>query len=163
MENPFTTEKPVRPTFLTVLCILSFIGSGWNTIDNLISLLTFTPEKGVAQLQQITSMASAGMDSSFIQNLMSSSIEVIQTTIAHSTGIYTFLTLFSLISLAGAFMMFNLKRVGFFLYVFAQVGQLFVLPAYSGWNLAVMIAMILTAIFALLFIILYGANYRKLR
>ena len=28
MENPFNVEKPVRPTFLTVLCILTFIGSG---------------------------------------------------------------------------------------------------------------------------------------
>lgn len=163
MENPFTTEKPVRPTFLTVLCILTFIGSGWSAIGNFISLLTFTPEQGVAQLQQITSMSSMEMDSSFFQNLMSSSIEVIQTTIAHSTGIYSFLTLFSLISLAGAFMMFKLKRVGFFLYVFAQVGQLFVLPAYSGWNLAVLIGMISTGIFALLFIILYGINYGKLR
>ena len=35
MENPFSAERPVRPTFLTVLCILTFIGSGWGLINNL--------------------------------------------------------------------------------------------------------------------------------
>ncbi len=38
MENPFNVEKPVRPTFLTVLCILTFIGSGWGLINNLFQL-----------------------------------------------------------------------------------------------------------------------------
>ena len=41
MENPFETEKAVRPTFLTVLCILTFIGSGWGTVSNLFSLIAF--------------------------------------------------------------------------------------------------------------------------
>ena len=57
MENPFNVEKPVRPTFLTVLCILTFIGSGWGLINNLFQLAMFTPERLVAQIQQITTMA----------------------------------------------------------------------------------------------------------
>ena len=57
MENPFSVEKTVRPTFLTVLCILTFIGSGWGLINNLFQLVMFTPERLVAQIQQITNMA----------------------------------------------------------------------------------------------------------
>lgn len=30
------TETNIRPTFLTVLCILTFIGSGWGIVDSLI-------------------------------------------------------------------------------------------------------------------------------
>ena len=45
MENPFSAERPVRPTFLTVLCILTFIGSGWGLISNLFQLAMFTPER----------------------------------------------------------------------------------------------------------------------
>ena len=59
MENPFSVEKPVRPTFLTVLCILTFIGSGWGLINNLFQLAMFTPERLVVQIQQITNMAGA--------------------------------------------------------------------------------------------------------
>ena len=57
MENPFSVEKTVRPTFLTVLCILTFVGSGWGLINNLFQLVMFTPERLVAQIQQITNMA----------------------------------------------------------------------------------------------------------
>jgi len=36
MEENTTTET-LRPTFLTVLCILTFIGSGWGVINAMIS------------------------------------------------------------------------------------------------------------------------------
>ena len=51
MENPFGVERPVRPTFLTVLCILTFIGSGWGLLNNLFQLVMFTPERLVTQIQ----------------------------------------------------------------------------------------------------------------
>ena len=37
MENnlyDFETAPPARPSFLTVLCILTFIGSGWGILSN---------------------------------------------------------------------------------------------------------------------------------
>ena len=57
MENPFSVEKLVRPTFLTVLCILTFIGSGWGLINNLFQLAMFTPDRLVVQIQQIKNIA----------------------------------------------------------------------------------------------------------
>lgn len=77
MENPFSVEKPVRPTFLTVLCILTFIGSGWGLINNLFQLVMFTPERLVAQIQQITNMAGAEAQPSWFSSIMSSSLEVL--------------------------------------------------------------------------------------
>lgn len=40
MENPFEEQQNQfqRPTFLLVLCILTFIGSGWGTLSNLFSV-----------------------------------------------------------------------------------------------------------------------------
>jgi len=143
MENPFSVEKTVRPTFLTVLCILTFIGSGWGLINNLFQLVMFTPERLVAQIQQITNMAGAETQPSWVSSIMSSSLEVI--------------------SLIGAFMMYKLKRNGFYLYTIAQIGQLFILPIYSGWNNVVLISMAMSGFLALVFIILYGLNYSKLK
>ena len=154
MENPFSVEKTVRPTFLTVLCILTFIGSGWGLINNLFQLVMFTPERLVAQIQQITNMAGAETQPSW---------EVLQTTIMHGKAIYSLSALCAVISLIGAFMMYKLKRNGFYLYTIAQIGQLFILPIYSGWNNVVLISMAMSGFLALVFIILYGLNYSKLK
>ena len=163
MENPFSAERPVRPTFLTVLCILTFIGSGWGLISNLFQLAMFTPERLVAQIQQITTMAGAEAQPSWVSSLMTSSLEVLQTTIMHGKAIYSLAALCSVVSLIGAFMMYKLKRNGFYLYVIAQIGQLFILPVYSGWNSVVLISMAMSGFLALVFIILYGLNYSKLK
>ena len=163
MENPFSAERPVRPTFLTVLCILTFIGSGWGLINNLFQLAMFTPERLVAQIQQITTMAGAEAQPSWVSSLMTSSLEVLQTTIMHGKAIYSLAALCSVVSLIGAFMMYKLKRNGFYLYVIAQIGQLFILPVYSGWNSVVLISMAMSGFWALVFIILYALNYSKLK
>ena len=163
MENPFSVEKLVRPTFLTVLCILTFIGSGWGLINNLFQLVMFTPERLVAQIQQITNMAGAETQPSWVSSIMSSSLEVLQTTIMHGKAIYSLSALCAVISLIGAFMMYKLKRNGFYLYTIAQIGQLFILPIYSGWNNVVLISMAMSGFLALVFIILYGLNYSKLK
>lgn len=163
MENPFSAERPVRPTFLTVLCILTFIGSGWGLISNLFQLAMFTPERLVAQIQQITTMAGAEAQPSWVSSLMTSSLEVLQTTIMHGKAIYSLAALCSVVSLIGAFMMYKLKRNGFYLYVIAQIGQLFILPVYSGWNSVVLISMAMSGFLALVFIILYSLNYSKLK
>ena len=159
MENPFSVEKPVRPTFLTVLCILTFIGSGWGLINNLFQLAMFTPERLVVQIQQ----AGAEAQPSWVSSIMSSSLEVLQTTIMHGKAIYSLAALCAVISLIGAFMMYKLKRNGFYLYAIAQIGQLFILPIYSGWNSVVVISMAMSGFLALVFIILYGLNYSKLK
>ena len=163
MENPFSAERPVRPTFLTVLCILTFIGCGWGLINNFFQLAIFTPERLVAQIQQITTMAGAEAQPSWVSSLMTSSLEVLQTTIMHGKAIYSLAALCSVVSLIGAFMMYKLKRNGFYLYVIAQIGQLFILPVYSGWNSVVLISMAMSGFWALVFIILYALNYSKLK
>ena len=33
------TTKPLRPTFLTVLCILSFVGLGWGLLNDLVTVI----------------------------------------------------------------------------------------------------------------------------
>ena len=71
MENPFSVEKLVRPTCPTVLCILTFIGSGWGLINNLFQLAMFTPERLVVQIQQITNMAGAEVQPSWVSSIMS--------------------------------------------------------------------------------------------
>jgi hypothetical protein len=123
-QNVQTTNQ--RPTFLTVLCILTFIGSGLGVLFSLFGIF------GIGALD------------SFISNYGGVSTD---------TGIMkpVLILIFSGASLYGAIMMWGLKKMGFYLYVVAQI-----LIVAFGWS-------IMALIFALLFIILYGLNLKHLQ
>ncbi|MGH2646281.1 MAG: hypothetical protein ACRDE8_01895, partial [Ginsengibacter sp.] len=38
--DEFDEELPVRPSLLTVLCILTFVGSGWAMVSSIIAYTT---------------------------------------------------------------------------------------------------------------------------
>ena len=82
-----TNQAPQRPTFLTVLCILTFIGSGLGVLGGLLGLIgssalaTFSPVAGGSVIWSILALVAAGL------------------------------------CLFGAIQMFQLKKQGFMLYV----------------------------------------------
>ena len=79
MENPFETNQLKRPTFLTVLCILTFIGSGWGVLSQLFSLLFTNLVDVSAQTEQLNTMMDnmeSGAGTSFLSGILSSSQEV---------------------------------------------------------------------------------------
>lgn len=119
------TQTGQRPGFLTVLCILTFIGSG---LSILFSLL------GIFGIGALNNFASAyGVDSG-------------------ETGVFKLIlmVIFSGASLYGAIMMWNLKKIGFYLYVAAQI--LMVVFGF-GW---------IALFFAALFVVLYYLNLKHL-
>jgi hypothetical protein len=160
MKNPFE-EQPGRSTFLTVLCVLTFIGSGTGALSGLVSLCTFDPEAMVKQVEATSLLMEEG--GPWLKYALGSSVELLLVTAEHGRAIHGFSLLFSLLSLAGAIEMFRLRRRGFFLYAVAQVASLFVLPCYAGFSLIVTISLFGTALLAALFIALYAVNLKQMR
>lgn len=105
--NKNSNEQKKRPELLSVLCILTFIGSGLGVISNLFVLTSYS---------SIQELISAG-------NLTFPGIEII-----FSVDKSYFLTGFILssISLFGAYNMWNLKKIGFHIYTIAQIFLLIV-------------------------------------
>ena len=103
-------EENHRPQFLTVLCILTFIGSGFAVLSS----LGFT----VAYDSLIYLIESNPMleDYDFVQSDFMIS------------------ALLSIASLVGAIFMFKLKRIGFFIYLLSNLTAAF-LPEYSTFSL----------------------------
>lgn len=166
MENPFDESRLKRPTFLVVLCILTFIGSGWSVLSNLFSLFTADFYNGNTQMEQYSNMVGNMEDqgvSSFFSSFMNSSMELWQVTILHAKEIAMISLSLSVVSLIGAIVMFQLKRWGFYLYTASQVLMLFVLPYFAGFTIVVISSMLLSGIVTLLFIILYAVNLKYLR
>ncbi len=128
LKEEVKEEVRKRPTFLAVLCILTFIGSGLGLLFSLLALVAFGAIQGMLETLPIT------------PELGGSSMLLMAISVILSAG-----------SLFGAILMWQLKKVGFFLYVAAQVIMLIV-----GFTV---FSLIITA----LFVILYALNLKHLK
>ncbi len=138
MEQTVTNnEAGKRPTFLTVLCILSFIFSGIGLIGLIILLI--------------------GMGA--MSSLASSAIDAGGTYTGPSIGltwaylIVGFLT--TLIGLFGVIKMWKLQKVGFYIYTACVVISIIMGIVYSGFGFM--------SILPLVFVVLYGLNLKAMK
>ncbi len=132
-----------RPTFLTVLCILTFIGSGFSAISNLSwaifydSFLEFMGQNPSNLFQQ-----------------------VYETILATSRWMFAFDFLLYLTSIVGAIFMLNLKKIGFHIYTVSNV-LLVITPVFFTENQGINFfgLMFVTAPF----ILLYGLHLKYMK
>ena len=165
MENPFEEQQNQfqRPTFLLVLCILTFIGSGWGTLSNLFSVFTAGLTDSSMQMEHYSSMLNSmdqGAGSAVLSDILNSTMASLQATFVHAREIAVVSLVLSVISLLGAILMFQLRRLGFYLYTAAQILALFVLPYFAGFSMYVGMVMFFSGLISLLFIILYAVNLK---
>ena len=169
MENSMKQleqQNQKRPIFLMVLCILTFIGSGWNIISNLSSLFTIgLVENEQMVMQQFSSVSDEVQQSVYLNSwarFFESSIEWAKVTFEYRRSIAIIQLVLGLLSLLGAILMYQLRRIGFYFYVAAQILMLFVLPYFAGFTMIVLLIMGTSAFMALLFILLYAVNLKHL-
>jgi hypothetical protein len=138
MEQTVTNnEAGKRPTFLTVLCILSFIFSGIGLIGLIILLIG---------MGAMSSLASAAVDAGGTYTGPS-----IGLTWAYL--IVGFLT--TLIGLFGVIKMWKLQKVGFYIYTACVVISIIMGIVYSGFGFM--------SILPLVFVVLYGLNLKAMK
>ena len=119
-----TAGTKKRPTFLTVLCILTFIGSGLGLLFSIIGVVASGAISGFASKLPMSTVSGVGMGKSIGILLMYAG------------------------SLFGAIQMWNLKKLGFFIYAIANV-VLLVLN-FGIWGLIITAA----------FIVMYAVNLK---
>jgi hypothetical protein len=161
--NPNITQQgaPVatqsRPTFLTVLCILSFVGVGFVILSSLYNLLSNQVSQSVEILQNSNSPFG-----SMIEDADAYQSTVFITTIINLIA--------GLICLAGVLLMWNLKKAGFYLYTAAELIPpvvSLVLSGHAGYGETFSGFFMFTMVFALLvaiaFVIMYAVNLKHLK
>lgn len=156
----------MRPAFLLVLCILTFIGSGWGFLDNLYGLFeeahissSIEMEYSSFEVNESDQAQGAGLMADYLKSVMST----LHATDVHFQKIHVMNLVLNLISLLGAILMFQLRRFGFYLYTAAQLLLPFVIPYFAGFNFYVLTMMLVLGIFSVLFIILYAVNLKYMR
>ena len=159
-----TMDAPKRPTMLTVLCILSFIGGAIGLWGGYASAFTDYPQKQVEESKvQLQGMIDqVGPDHPVI-GIMEGSVALNEKNLEHAKPIGYSNLVISLIGLAGVWMMWKLKKTGFWLYLLASVAGLVSAFYFLGVDgLFAGITTIAATVITIVFVILYGVNVRHM-
>lgn len=165
LTPPTITRK--RPTFLTVLCILSFIGSAWGLIDGITDLMSNGNAEALSEATQRIDEAKAQMGddaaSGFAGNMMDAAMDVAQKAVEHAKEIGLSKIVLALIEALGVLLMWNLRKPGFLLYVLSIIGGLAVPLIFLGTNLLSLLSVGFMGVIGIVFVILYGLNLKHMR
>jgi len=161
---PMDTTMKRRPTFLTVLCILSFVGIGLVVISSLYNVIIYSGDTVKNSLEQASQILQQSNNpfGNFIQNPDE-----------YISAMFT-MNLVNLISamvcLVGVIMMWKLKKLGFFIYTVAELASPIIAMILSGrigmgsafFASFMVVIMVISLIFALAFVIMYAVNLKHL-
>ncbi|GAB5418819.1 MAG: hypothetical protein Crog4KO_02010 [Crocinitomicaceae bacterium] len=145
-----------RPVFLTVLCILTWVGSGFSLLSGLIGLIT-GPGEEYAEIMN-TPDASGMLD-----GLASFEDFLFWSNVSNGVGIGV-----AILCILGAVFMFQQKKMGFFLYtggsiigvIIAAVAMNVLMPPMLAWVGYIMV--VLSGVISAAFIIMYAVNLKHM-
>jgi hypothetical protein len=154
MEQQISNQK--RPDFLTVLCILSFVGVGIVAFSSIINFLL--------NLNSTSNSIFHGSEFDTVVN------EPNMMYLFHMKKILLIVKLISaLICLGGVLLMWNLKKIGYFIYTIAEISPTVVFTILF-WNITInpfssfiyWINSFVMAIAAVAFIIMYSTQLKHM-
>ncbi|MDF2438569.1 MAG: hypothetical protein K0Q95_2945 [Bacteroidota bacterium] len=155
--NMETAVPAKRPQFLNVLCILSFIGTGIGIIMGVYHLATAgASQEAIAALDSM-----GGEDMAAIPGMES----MMDGAIAAAKYAYVLAALeivCNLLCLFGVLQMWKLKKMGFYIYLVAQLIAIVAPLILVGGGLFGGL-MLVMAIFPIAFIVMYGLNLKHMQ
>ncbi|MCZ4407405.1 hypothetical protein O3Q51_01190 [Cryomorphaceae bacterium 1068] len=165
--DQYETNVEARPTFLTVLCVLTWIVSGYTVLtvpfnyffssDVTASTLQTTINDAMSQMAEDTPEAAEMM-----QGFMMAASDTISSAIDNAGLIATTDLLVAILSAFGAFLMFKLRKSGFWIYVLAKVLGLASILVLLGVNILTMGVVSIAGFVGLIMVILYGINRKHM-
>lgn len=154
IEQP-TIEQPQRPQFITVLCILTFIGSGLAFIG---AIWGYFSIKASAAL--LETMGSAQGDT---YGMMSGMQETMIKAVENAVPNLIIGLLCSIICLYGALQMWKLKKMGFFIYSIGEITPAIAGFFLGGGGLIGGAGAVVGLLFAIVWIVLYAVNLKHMK
>ena len=147
MEEQFTDKTPepgkvIRPVNLTILCILTFIGSGLSLLSSVFVLMAFDIIPEAARLSP-----------------MPGAEEMVQLVLKAGRLFFVVMGVLYFFSLAGAIFMWKLRKNGFHIYTISQLLMLAVpLLMIQGYQIPLASALLTAS-----FVLAYGLNLKFMR
>lgn len=172
--NTGAAAAPKRPSFLTVLCILSFIGCALGLATGVWGYFSNKTAAASGLGDQVNERLDSAMDDAMTNGEMTDQERQMAESITNALGgginfdnaatASLVGGLMCIVCFIGVFMMWNLKKTGFFIYL---IGQVVSIAAPFIWSSGLgifgsMFSMI-GAIFPIIFVILYALNLKHMR
>jgi hypothetical protein len=157
-----TIQISKRPTFLTVLCILTFIGSSYGIFSGVTSYAT-ADTVGVIKDKLNDSMDEISSDepgAEMAQDIMDSVMNGMTADNIRKNAIASFIG--NILTLLGGILMFGLKKMGFYSYLIGTIVLIAGPVAIFGGNFMGIIASGGIALFGILFVVLYAVNLKHM-
>jgi hypothetical protein len=160
------TQKNDRPLFLTILCILSFVGLGSSIFNNFVSfifgkfgasfynLIQNNLENSLSQINAKDPTAAV-----FVERIFESILKLIDVMPLYAT----ISIVCCVIALVGVIMMWRLIKTGFFIYSAIKIILIFIPMILIGFNFVSMIIALGSLFAAALFITLYAINLKAMK
>ena len=145
-----------RTTFVTVLCILSFISISFTVLSNLISIATYSE----ADQEMLADIMEQSMDDvgdspagGFLESIFSTSMAAIE----HTITLAVTSLIAQLLCLFGCLRMWKMKKTGFYVYLIGEWGPAIVTTILLGFFFG-----IIGAIAPIIMSVLYGMNVKDM-
>ena len=169
MEQTTTDGAKKRPTFLTVLCILTFVGVAFSLYSSFSNYVEFSKQASAASMASDAigdAAASSGLDSlgvstEQVNTMVNGMADMLGINPAKIATGYLIVGILNLLILIGALLMWKLKKMGFYLYALGELGQVGVMFIVIGGLVGGMMGIVM-GVFALLFVILYAVNLKHM-
>jgi hypothetical protein len=160
-SNDLFNEHPKKlPGTLNVLTILTFIGCAIAYISGIWGFYSSTQyDLRMAEFEDALDKAG---DNEMAANLIQGSMEMFQKSYDNRYLILITTLIFTTLCLIGALQMRKLKKSGFTLYTIGELAPIVVTAALVGFSMTGGIMIIISAVFAILFVILYAAQRKHL-
>jgi hypothetical protein len=157
----FDQQQPKGlPGMLNVLTILTFIGCGIAYISSIISFFSASNyEKNMAEMEEMQDKMG---DNELANSMMQGSVDMMQKTYDYRYIILLSGLLFTTLCLIGALQMRKLKKSGYSLYVIGEIAPIVIMGALIGFSLVGGITILMSLVFAVVFVILYTTQRKYL-
>ena len=147
-ENTGAGAPAKRPTFLTVLCILSFVAAGIGVIASILGYV------GMQAAENMGMRLTEGMEGMESMPGMEEAISMMK----HAKTLLIVGIIVTLIALYGVIQMWKQKKMGFYIYTGAQVLGIIVPVVIAGMAAFSTFGVILSVAF----IVMYGLNLKHM-
>jgi len=153
----------VRPNGLTALCILSWVWMAFSLLSVVTELNTGRLTEADIREQKIVILESQTPETiEMMPWVVEESIEMLYISRDNFSTMMIINFVALIIGLIGVFLMFQLRKIGFYMYIgYSIISIAYWLYYFSGMTFG-WIIISTTAIFSALFIILYGTQLKKM-
>ena len=154
-----------RPTFLTVLCILTWVVATYYVLTVPFSYF-FSSAVDQSTFQTMMNEAMSSMDeqdpaaAEMVEGFMSAASETVSKQLENAGWIALTEMITALLSAFGAFLMWKLRKTGFWIYMMAKIIGLLSIALFLGVNMLTVMAMSFVFFIGLIFVIMYAVNLK---